>query len=190
MPQSDETAIRACLAGDTRAFDELVTRYQARVFGLCYHMLHDREESADLAQEVFVRAYQRLHLFDLARPFRPWLMTIAANLAVNRLKSRGPAGISLDQSPTADPSMPPRELRSPDRGPHEQAAARELRRRLEGAIGALPDPYRMVALLRHLEGFSYQEIAAALGLPLGTVKTHLFRAKKLLREHLADYEQT
>jgi RNA polymerase sigma-70 factor (ECF subfamily) len=186
MALTDEALAERCLAGNRRAFDELVQRYHRRVYGLCRRMLGEDEEAADVAQEVFVRAYRHLDQFDPSRRFKPWLMTIATNLSVNRLKGRRPEAESLDQ-PAGDEQRGPREAAEPGAGPAQTVEAGEFRERLETAIRELPDQYRIVALLRYGEGLAYEEIAAATRLPLGTVKTHLFRAKQKLREKLADY---
>ena len=181
MALTDEALAERCLAGNRRAFDELVQRYHRRVYGLCRRMLGEDEEAADVAQEVFVRAYRHLDQFDPSRRFKPWLMTIATNLSVNRLKGRRPEAESLDQRAGDEQRGPP------GGGPAQAVEAGEFRERLETAIRELPDQYRIVALLRYGEGLAYEEIAAATRLPLGTVKTHLFRAKHRLREKLADY---
>lgn len=186
MALSDEMLAEQCLAGSTRAFDALVERYQRRVYGLCRRMLGDDEEAADVAQDVFIRAYRHLDRFDVSRRFKPWIMTIASNLSVNRLKARRPRAESLDQSPD-DTGRAPREVADAARGPAQEVEAGEFRAQLEAAIAELPDHHRLVALLRYVEGLRYEEIAAATGLPLGTVKTQLFRAKRGLRKRLADH---
>ena len=184
---SDEQLARRTLAGRPEAFDELVRRYQHRVYGLCRKMLGDPDAAADAAQETFVRAFAKLDLFDPERNFRAWLLTIATNACIN-LSTRRPRAEASLESEGYDGEA----LDVPDAapGPGDEVESQELRQRVEEAVRSLPVTYREVAILRHVAGLRYEEIAEATGLPLGTVKTHLFRAKRHLREALADWMET
>ena len=173
-PSDRDLAFRA-RRGEAEAFGELVRRYQASIFNVCYRVLGERREAEDLAQEAFIRAYARLAIFDADLPFGPWIRRVAANLCLNRLESgrSAPVNVPLDDE---------REM-----GDGDPAAARENAERAEpvrAALLSLPPRYRAVIELRHFQEMSYDEIAAAMGMPLSDVKSHLFRARKLLAGEL------
>jgi RNA polymerase sigma-70 factor (ECF subfamily) len=182
---SDETlAARVRATGDTEAFSMLVTRYRGRLVALAHRMLADKngapDEAEDVAQEAFVAAYDKRRSYRPDLPYRPWLYRIALNRCLDRLRahSRGPRLESWDET------LPEFVAES---GLLTALLTSEREARLEEAVSGLPPMYRAVFLLRTLDDLSYEEIAAATGMPLGTVKTHLFRARALLREALRDY---
>jgi RNA polymerase sigma-70 factor (ECF subfamily) len=170
---TDRDLIVRARRGESDAFGELVTRYQNNVFNVCHRILHERGEAEDLAQETFLRAYNRLGSFDLEREFGPWIRRVAANLCLNHLESQKP-GAPLDEDRDAD--------RSP--GPERQVEVKERSEQIRLALASLPPRYRLVVELRHYQELSYDEIAAELNIPLSDVKSHLFRARKLLAEKL------
>ncbi|MFQ6131835.1 MAG: RNA polymerase sigma factor [Armatimonadota bacterium] len=182
MARTDTDLVARCLEGDLRAFDELVQRHQRPVYNVCLRMLGDRDEAADLSQDAFVRAYSRLTRFERGRAFRPWLLRIAINLCLNALRGRRPA-LPVDHGDSSEAGVVV--LRAESQGPDQALEARELTTEVQRAVLSLPETYRAVAVLRHVEGMKYEEIAEVTGLPMGTVKTHLFRAKNLLRQSLA-----
>lgn len=164
-------ARRGAAGGD--AFGELVTRYQTSVFNVCYRILHERGAAEDLAQETLMRAYDRLHTFDLERDFGPWIRRVAANLCLNHLESQKPT-VQFDEERDADETQ----------RPEATAEGRERSAQIRKALSSLPPQYRVVVELRHYQELSYDEIAAELNIPLSDVKSHLFRARKLLAEIL------
>ena len=165
---------RSATGGDNAAFAELVRRHQGKVRGLLLRLTANATVADDLAQEVFLRAYRGLVGFEGRSRFSTWLYRIAYNVFLNhRTRTRELA--ALPQGFESRAAAPDGEL-SPERC--------DMRRDLAGAIAALPERYRAVVTLYYLEDVSYPEIAEVLELPLGTVKTHLHRAKKLLRSHL------
>ena len=170
---TDRDLIVRARRGDGGAFSELVTRYQTSVFNVCYRILHERGEAEDLAQETFIRAYNRLGQFDLEREFGPWVRRVAANLCLNHLESQKITA-PLDEDRDADESV----------RPEKQVEARERSEQIRVALASLPPNYRVVVELRHYQELSYDEIAAELKIPLSDVKSHLFRARKLLAEKL------
>lgn len=188
-PLSDaELAVR-CREGDLTAFDELVQRYQRRIYHLAYRMTGNPDTADDLAQEVFVRVYTRLHLYDAQRPFAPWLFQVATNVCLNEFKSRLLPTVSLDE-PREDEDAAPLEIPDWTDNPEKLAEQKEFQRLVQKALMSLPPHYRVVMVLRHLEGLEYDEIAQATGMPLGTVKTNIFRAKEILREKLKSVWET
>jgi RNA polymerase sigma-70 factor, ECF subfamily len=165
---------RAGTGGDNHAFAELVRRHQGKVRGLLLRLTANPPLADDLAQEVFLRAYRGLVGFEGRARFSTWLYRIAYNVFLNhRTRSKELAALPLgfeSQAAAPDGDLSPNRL--------------DMRRDLAGAITALPERYRAVVTLYYLEDVSYPEIAEVLDLPLGTVKTHLHRAKKLLRQYL------
>ncbi len=172
-PVDDQALISATLAGRGDAFGELVARYERAVYNLAVRTLRDRGEAEDAAQEAFFKAYRALGSFRPGAKFSTWIFTICYRCCCDRLAKR--KRFSGDELPDrADPSA----------GPEKLAERSDDARRLRAAIDALPEKYRSVITLYHLQGKQYEEIASALNLPLGTVKTHLFRAKEQLRKAL------
>lgn len=172
---SDEDLVaRASHSEGERAFAELLRRHQGKVRGLLLRLASDRTLADDLAQEVFLRAYRGLAGFEGRARFSTWLYRIAYNVYLNH-RTRVRELAALPEGFESGAMAPETAL---------SASRSDLRRDLDVAIAALPDRYRAVVMLYYLEDVSYPEIAEILDLPLGTVKTHLHRAKRLLREHL------
>lgn len=175
--------------GREPAFREIVARYERPVFSLVYRMVRDRALAEDLSQEVFVRAFNAIGTYNPSYKFSNWILKIANNHTIDHLRKRKLETISIHGSPHAST---PEEVgqtefvvASGDENPQEYLEHKELGSQIERAIGALRPEYRTVILLRHVEGYAYDEIAEITGLPLGTVKTHLHRARAELRLALA-----
>lgn len=179
----DAELIRRCLANDQTAYGQLLARYRRQVLALVWRMVSDREEAQDLAQEAFIRAFRSLHTFDQTRSFPAWLFRITSNLCVDHYRKRKLDTVSLVQG-NDDGEERTIDLKSEDVGPDEEYADRQGAERLDHLIRTLPAPYRIVVLLRHQSDMAYEEIAAALSLPLGTVKARLHRAHKMLKDKL------
>ncbi|MBV9263715.1 MAG: sigma-70 family RNA polymerase sigma factor [Candidatus Eremiobacteraeota bacterium] len=176
-PGDDGALVTMALRGQPDAFAALVERYDRAVYHLAYRTLQDAEEARDATQEAFFKAFRSLRTFKIGSKFSTWIFAITYHACCDRLNRRKRfAGSELPER--ADPSP----------GPEDQAIALDDARRLRAAVDALPEKYRTVITLFHLQGKQYEEIAAVLGLPLGTVKTHLFRAKEQLRKLLGEME--
>jgi RNA polymerase sigma-70 factor (ECF subfamily) len=178
----DRALVEQTRRGEVDAYGELVRRYQTSVFNVCYRLLGERQDAEDLAQDAFLRAYQRLGTYDVERPFGPWIRKVAANLCLNTLQRHAPPRFPLDEE-----YDDPVDLDQPDPADvHERATqAGQLR----DALMSLPAHYRAVIELRHFQEMSYEEIARALSLPLSDVKTHLFRARRRLARQLGAAEE-
>jgi len=177
VPISDDALIAQTLAGRGDAFGMLVDRYERAVYHLAYRTVRDVEKAKDATQEAWVKAYRALGSFRPGAKFSTWIFTIVYRVCCDRLAKRKRfTGAEIPD--VADPTP----------GPAATYEAAEDAARLRRAIDALPEKYRAVITLFHLQGKQYEEIATVLGLPLGTVKTHLFRAKDLLRAALSDGE--
>jgi RNA polymerase sigma-70 factor (ECF subfamily) len=178
MADFDERAlIERCRTGtDDTAFGELVDRYKDLVYGMVLRLVPDRSQTDDLAQDVFLKIHRGLPYFRGEARLSTWIYRIVMNVCV-QARSRPRTEVPLD--------------RGPDRPPLDPGAADatfaglELRDRLEKAIAQLPEHYRFLIAAHHLRGVQYEALAEALDIPLGTVKTHLYRAKRQLRELLS-----
>ena len=175
----DSGVVSAFLDGESRAFDELVNRYQNRLLNFVYRTTGDRERAEDLVQEVFVRVYRHIHRFDLSRKFSTWIYTIASNLAKNELRNRSRNPLVLFQTIRRNWEDDDRPLQFEDPGsrPDDLYRKRHLREVVEDAVDKLPPHHRNVFVLRELEGKSYEEIAEITSCNLGTVKSRLNRAR-------------
>ena len=182
MAQSDEELVRLHRLGDAAAFPELLTRYMGPVYNLAYRSTGDAMEAENLVQETFARAYAALARGRGPARFRPWLFTIAINLCRNWARRAG-------QAPWAEDGDQGAEAADPAPGPLERLLEREASSELERALSALPLPYRQALVLRYTEGLSYEELSQSLGIPLNTVRTHLFRAKERLRQALSHLQE-
>ncbi len=182
---SDELLVTRVLAGGDHHYGELVSRYSKPIVNFIYRMIGDYQQSLDLAQEVFFKAYRSLDRFDPAYRFSTWLYRIASNRTIDHLRKRSPILLSLNDASCTERGGVAVHLRSATRGPEDLLASRELGRRISEAIDALPAPYRELILLRHLQGMAYDSIARVKNLPLGTVKNRLFRAREILKKRLA-----
>jgi RNA polymerase sigma-70 factor (ECF subfamily) len=173
-----ELVLRAS-RGDGLAFEEVVRRYQRRVYAVALRIVRRHDVADDVTQEAFLRAHRALHTFDRERPFGPWICRIAANLAVNHVRSPAAREEGLPEGHEETPSG--RE------GPLEGVLGREAREQLRAAMGGLSAEQRAVFVLRAVEGLSYREIAETLGISPGTVMSRLFRARERLLEALRPY---
>jgi RNA polymerase sigma-70 factor (ECF subfamily) len=185
---SDRQIVAWAQDGAEAAFRELVRRYQRPVFSLIYRMVRDREIAEDLAQETFIKVLNAIDSYRPEHKFSSWIFKIANNAAIDHLRRREPDLLSLDGAPDAVTieRQEATSLQVRDRGesPLDELEARELGSHIEQAIARLRPEYRACILLRHVEGRAYEEIATVLGLPLGTVKTYIHRARAELREFL------
>jgi RNA polymerase sigma-70 factor (ECF subfamily) len=178
QPDHEHELVERCRRGDERAFQELVDEYKDLVFALIARTTPDRSRAEDLAQDVFLRVYRGLPYFRGEARLSTWIYRIVANVCIHEHQVRTPPTESLDEDRA---------------GQRTSAAARdrqfsdlELRDRLEKAIARLPANYRLLVAGHYLEGVQYEDLAQALELPLGTVKTQLYRAKRHLRRLLED----
>ncbi|HKI95412.1 MAG TPA: sigma-70 family RNA polymerase sigma factor [Gemmatimonadales bacterium] len=185
---ADADVVAWAQEGHESAFRELIRRYQRPVFSLIYRMVRDRETAEDLAQETFVKVLNAIDTYRPEHKFSSWIFKIANNTAIDQLRRKELDTLSLEGAP--DAVTPERQaatalqIGSGGESPLEEIEARELGAQIEAAIGKLRPEYRACIILRHVEGRPYEEIAEILGLPLGTVKTYIHRARGELRELL------
>jgi RNA polymerase sigma-70 factor, ECF subfamily len=186
LPDADVVVLAQ--KGKEPAFRELIRRYERPVFSLIYRMVRDSTASEDLAQDAFIKVLNNLDKYRPEFKFSSWLFKIANNVAIDHLRRRQLDTISMDGSPHAVSATEVQatsfDLADTSENALDELAARELGSAIEQAIGRLRPEYRNCIMLRHVEGRSYEEIAATLDLPLGTVKTYIHRARHQLREAL------
>lgn len=187
VPTDDVALVRASLDGRREAFEQLVRRHQRGVVNHLYRLVGRREAAMDLAQEVFLKVYQALGTFDPRYRFTTWLYRIASNSAIDHLRRKRIATCPLEPAGHDDePGDPGDRLPGNDPSPDDVLRYRELEARVEDALTRLPTAYRELVLLRHRQHCRYDEIARITGLPIGTVKNRIFRAREMLRGLLGD----
>ena len=188
LPDADVVALAQ--QGRESAYRELIRRYERPVFSLVFRMVRDRAMAEDLSQETFIKVLNNIDRYVPEFKFSSWLFKIANNLAIDHLRRRQLPTISMHGAPDATTASRIEattfEIASDGESALDELEARELGTAIEKAIAALRPEYRSCIMLRHVEGRSYEEIAATLDLPLGTVKTYIHRARHELRKALEE----
>jgi RNA polymerase sigma-70 factor (ECF subfamily) len=183
--------VRSARRGDLTAYDELVKRYQERIYATIYHMTSNHEDANDLAQESFVKAFQALNSFKGGSTFYTWLYRIAVNKTINFLKQRKKRQHmslnALDFNAEHDPDLV---ALISDKTPFRAAGLSELQNFLNEALLKLSEPHRMVVVLHDVQGQSHEEIAEIIGCNIGTVRSRLFYARQQLQGYLSEYAKT
>jgi len=182
--RQDLKTIRRCKRGEEDAFQEVLERYRGPIYNLCYRMTRNAEDARDLGQEVFIKVFSLLDRFDENYAFSSWLFRIATNHCIDHLRRNRLRFLSLDGGVGQDGEE--YELQLPAGGPEPDTVLqrKEALARLDEIISELPPHYRAITLLRHDQQLSYDEIAEALQLPLGTVKARIHRARNLIQQML------
>jgi len=174
--------------GDTRAFGELVRRYEGKIFRLAQHITQNREDAEDVLQETFLKAYEHLDQFKGDSKFYTWIVRIAVNQALMKLRRRKTdKSVSLDETIDTGEDTITREIAAWDEDPEQRFSREELGEILDSAVDSLEPPYRSVFVLRDIEELSTEETAEALNLSVPAVKSRLLRARLQLREKLTRY---
>ena len=174
--------------GDLQAYDELVKRYQERIYATLYHMTSNHEDANDLAQEAFIKAYSALKSFKGGSSFYTWLYRIAVNKTINFLKQRkNKFHLSLNDIDFNAEHDPDLMALISDKTPARDVALSELQKKLNEALLTLSEPHRMVVVLHDVQGLSHDEIAEIMDCNIGTVRSRLFYARQQLQGQLADY---
>ncbi|MBM3739951.1 MAG: sigma-70 family RNA polymerase sigma factor [Acidobacteria bacterium] len=184
-PSGEEILVQNAKSGDVRAFTELVNRYNRRIFRLARHITQNQEDAEDVLQEVFLKAYTHLHTFEGNARFYTWLVRIAVNESLMKLRKRKTdKEISLDEPVSAGEDEVTREIAVWDGSPEARFSQTEIRRILDDAVDTLAPIYRTVFLLRDVDELSTEDTAETLGLSIPAVKSRLLRARLQLREKL------
>jgi RNA polymerase sigma-70 factor (ECF subfamily) len=186
---SELDLVKRCQAGQTEAFDELVTRYRTRIFAMIYNMVHNEQDAWDLAQDSFVKAWKSIKRFRGRSSFYTWIYRIVMNVTIDWLRKKQVkgAGVEFDdalQLKEVNPAS--RTLPKADPLPYERMERTEIRQKIDRAIAQLSPEHRAVILMKETEDMQYHEIAEALGCSIGTVMSRLFYARKKLQNLLKD----
>jgi RNA polymerase sigma-70 factor (ECF subfamily) len=186
---SDETAlVDRARDGDPRAFTELVRRYEGKIFRLAQHITQNHEDAEDVLQETFLKAYEHLDQFQGNSKFYTWIVRIAVNQALMKLRKRKTdKSVSLDENIDTGDDMVVREIAAWDENPEQHYSREEMAGILNTAVEALAPPYRAVFVLRDIDELSTEETAEALDLSIPAVKSRLLRARLQLRDRLTRY---
>lgn len=180
----DEQLVARILEGHGQDFEELVRRHQGAIHNFLLRMVRDPEEALDLSQEVFLKVFCSLERFDPRFRFTTWMYRIASNAAIDQIRKRRPWAVTSLDAPAGEDSGPSREVAGNSPTPEQFLEARETQSHIEDALQTLPEEYREVLLLRHQGERRYDEIARITGLPIGTVKNRIFRAREMLRRSM------
>ena len=185
--EDEHALVLAAKAGDVAAFEELVNRYERKIFRLAQNITGNREDAEDAMQDAFLKSYAHLKEFQGDSRFYTWLVRIAVNESLMRLRKRKPNQISLDEPVGTDDDIMPREVEDWGPSPEQRYAQTELQQILNAAIENLDPAYRTVFVLRDVEELSTEEAAALLGISVPAVKSRLLRARLKMRERLQSY---
>ncbi len=188
--RDDSAIIERCKEGDITAFDELVGRYEKQVYNFAYRMTGNYDDASDIASEAFIKVYNAIDTFRGEANFSTWLFRIVTNLYLDeRKRSKAHLNVPLDEYIDLEESSVTRQIEDPSPGPQELLEAGERAEVLARAIYDLPDYQRVMVLLFHTQGKSYEEIAEITELPIGTVKSRLNRARLALKEKLEPIQE-
>ena len=186
MNDQQSKLIQRAIDGDEMAYTELLESYRNAIYNLLHKMVRNREETEDLVQEAFMKAFKALPSFNEEYAFSTWLYKIATNNCIDFFRKRKLQTYSLDKPVQYKDSEIQQEIPDPDLNPEKSILARERSRTIQEAIKTLPEKYYIAIVLRHNEEKSYEEIAEILNLPLGTVKARIFRAREMLNKALRE----
>jgi RNA polymerase sigma-70 factor (ECF subfamily) len=180
--------VKRAREGDMAAYDDLVRKYQERIYATIYHMTSNHEDANDLAQEAFIKAYQALKSFKGGSSFYTWVYRIAVNKTINFLKQRkNRAQISLNDLDFNAEHDPDLVALISDKTPRRDVNLAELQEKLNAAMQKLSEQHRLVVTLHDVQGLSHEEIAAIMDCNIGTVRSRLFYARQQLQAYLSDY---
>ncbi len=187
-PLEEAELVRRARHGDLGAYDDLVRRYQERIYATIYHMTSNHEDANDLAQEAFIKAFQALRSFKGGSSFYTWVYRIAVNKTINFLKQRkNKAQLSLDDLDFNAEHDPDLVALISEKTPRREANLSELQEKLNAAMQRLSEPHRLVVTLHDVQGLSHEEIADIMDCNIGTVRSRLFYARQQLQAYLSDY---
>ncbi|HEY3367756.1 MAG TPA: sigma-70 family RNA polymerase sigma factor [Symbiobacteriaceae bacterium] len=187
----DELLVERAKRGDVEAFEQLISQYERKVYNIAYRLTGNHEDASDVAQEAYIRAYSSLPEFRGDSSFQTWLIRIVNNACLDELRKRRRQRVtSLDEPLTVDDGEVDRQLAvaDPTDNPEQALERVEIQRAVQESIDALDEEYRVVVVMRDIQGYSYNEIADALGINLGTVKSRLNRARNALKEMFGNLE--
>lgn len=188
VPTEEKELVRRAQRGDLAAYDELIRRYQERIYATVYHMTSNHEDANDLAQDAFIKAYQALKSFKGGSSFYTWIYRIAVNKTINFLKQRkNRSHMSLDDLDFNAEHDPDLVALVSDKTPRREAGLAELQEKLNAAMLKLSEHHRLVITLHDVQGMAHEEIAQIMDCNVGTVRSRLFYARQQMQAELSDY---
>ncbi|MFZ5965651.1 MAG: RNA polymerase sigma factor [Bacillota bacterium] len=183
MESSDEKLIELCKNGKREGYELLFKKYEKYIYKLCWHYTNSKEDSLDLVQEIYIKVFNGIRDFDQKRPILPWLKKITINTCLNHIRDRKENAVSLETS-IDDENHRLEHIVSSSISVEEEFSFLDTKRLLEKAIKELPEDMKTAVILRHVSGLSYNQIGEIMELPIGTVKTYLFRGRRMLKDKL------
>jgi RNA polymerase sigma-70 factor, ECF subfamily len=177
----DKGILKRCMQNEKNAFAELFKFYQNYLFKLCYSYVHNEQEALDMLQEIYIKLYKNIKKYDDKYPFHPWIRRVAVNTCLNEKRKHTLSCIPLDNG---DDGISMEEQLASTDDTQQEIEKHEMKLIVKQHINSLPEKQRMVVILRYYEDLSYEEISDLMKIPLGTVKTDLYRAKNALKDRL------
>ena len=187
LPVPDDELVRRVQAGNNEAFEELVRRYERKVYNITYRLMGNEQDASEALQDAFLRAYRFINRFQFKSSFFTWLYRIATNVSLSKLRKRDKVDMVSIDEPLNEAGDLPFEIPDHRFGPEQLMKQRELRQALQDAVDKLPADYKSVVVLRDLEGLSNEEVSKVLSLSVAAVKSRLHRGRLVLRDQLAKY---
>lgn len=184
VKSSNSELIEQAIQGDEAAYKQLLENYRGAIFNLLYKMVRNKEETEDLVQEAFIKAFRALPSFNEEYAFSTWLYKIAINNCIDHMRKKRLKTYSMDKPVQSKDGEVDREFPDTSMSPDKQVLHEERTNIIEAAIDELPENYKIAIILRHSEEKAYEEIADILNIPLGTVKARIFRAREMLKKKL------
>jgi len=184
--RKDRVLVDAALAGDQQAYQQLVDKYQRALYFHILKLVRNRDVVDDLVQEAFLKAFDCLESYNRQYAFSTWIYRIATNHTIDYLRKKKLSTLSIDEPVQGKDGEMHMELTDEAASTDRDVIVKQRRKMVRDAVEALPEKYRLVVRMRHMQEMSYEEISDELSLPLGTVKAHIFRARELLNKHLKD----
>ena len=185
---SDIELVKKTISGDRQAYRKLVEKYQQRIYSIAYGVLHNREDSLDVCQDVFIKAFRKLEKFRGESSFYTWLYRIAINMAIDyRRKRKVTVEVEYNDALKPDEEIEKQSIKTQAENPAEKLDRKEINKLVMEAIQTLPDEQKTVLILREIEGLPYDEIAETIGISIGTVMSRLHYGRKKLRDILAPH---
>ena len=186
MKENIKKKVENALSGDEKAYEELLTRYKYGIYNLIYQMIKNKEETEDLVQETFIKAFNSLESYNDQFAFSTWLYKIAYNHCIDAIRKKKLNTIPIDRPVPLNEGEVKHQIRDYAPGPEGDYIFAESQKHIKKCIENLPEKYRRAILLRHQEDRSYEEISQILNIPLGTVKARIFRAREILKKQLRE----
>lgn len=184
MDSSEVKLIRQCKKQNKEALNEIYIKYQKYIYSICYNYTHSKEDSLDLLHDVFIKILKNIQNFDEKRPLLPWIKRITVNTCIN-FKRKKKASVSLDQVMTDD-GQTLKDAIASQFNLENYILFQDASNIIKEEIAKIEDKYRLPLILRHQHNMSYEEISTYMDIPLGTIKTNIFRGRKLLKEQLTN----